>query len=301
MKHIFRFVLIILIFIAPLAAKQDYSVDTQFLKLQKKYSALLENLNTTLGYYISSYQTELIMNDIIDLMKKNNFYSVIVKDEEIKEFHNFIKINGRIYYNQSDKKIEKEKNTVLIKEDIFFENKKVGELFIYVEKDTKIPKLELSKEEKRWLESNPIIKLATMSYWPDNKNGLNFHKEVLKLINKYANINIIPITFDIWSEGYSKAVKGKDINGIMGLSYSKQREKEHFFYSPSYHFTPAYLITRKNDNEIKSINDLKGKTVYLKKDSITHKLAGEKLKETKIKDKKNRTGDVPGYETQKRG
>ncbi|MEA2050940.1 MAG: hypothetical protein U9O56_09455, partial [Campylobacterota bacterium] len=67
-----------------------------------------------------------------------------------------------------------------------------------------------------------------MDYWPHNDNGDSFHTELLKLINKYLGTNFIPIKYDAWSSGFSAATHGVDLHGIMGLSYSKDREEKYF-------------------------------------------------------------------------
>ncbi len=145
------------------------------------------------------------------------------------------------------------------------------------------PTIELTEQENLWIKNNPVIKLAVMSYWPKNKNGSNIHYGLIELLNKYANINIIPVTFNSWESGYKQVLNGKNINGIMGLSWSKEREKD-FLYTPAYDFTPCYLITRENDSTIKSFDDLKDKTIYLKEKSITHNIIRETSSTTKYID-----------------
>jgi len=144
----------------------------------------------------------------------------------------------------------------------------------------------LSQEEKNWLKQNPINKIAVMSYWPHTSTGDSLHTEILKLINQYAGTNIVPIKFTAWKDGYTRAIKANGLHGIMGLSYSKQREEKYFNYSPAYDFTPSYLITKKYNTSIKSFNDIKDKTIYLKDKSITHQMMDTKAPLTKIIDLK---------------
>ena len=146
--------------------------------------------------------------------------------------------------------------------------------------------LNLTEEENLWIKKNPVVKVAMMSYWPKNKQGSNIHYGLIDLINKYANINIVPIVFNSWESGYKQVLKGKNINGIMGLSWSKERENS-FIYTPAYDFTPCYLITREDEIMVKSFIDLKNKTVYLKENSITHNIINETSKSTKYIDLKN--------------
>ena len=142
----------------------------------------------------------------------------------------------------------------------------------------------LTIEEKKWLSNNPIARVAVMNYWPHKKDGSSLHTEILKLINKYAGTNIVPVKFDAWKFGFDKATKGEYLHGIMGLSWSEEREKKHFFYSPAYNFTPCYLITRNDDDSIKNLSDLKNKTVYLKNKSITHKMMSQEMPDANIID-----------------
>ena len=175
--------------------------------------------------------------------------------------------NNEILYNilqKSIKKISKE------------EYKKINDKWFASVIDTKEKgksgfietKLDLTKEEQEWLNKNPVLKIAVMSYWPVDEDGSNIHYRLLDLISKYSNLNIVPVGFTSWDTGYNQASNGTNISSILGLSWSAKRENS-FFYTPPYDFTPCYLITKEGNKEIKSFSDLKNKTVYLKKSSIT--------------------------------
>ncbi len=129
--------------------------------------------------------------------------------------------------------------------------------------------LHLTPEEKKWLKNNPMIKLAIMSYWEVDAEHNNLHTDLIKLLNRYGNLNIIPVAFNTWEDGFQEAISGENIHGILNLSYSQEREKS-FLYTQAYDFTPNYLIVREDDNETKSVKDLKNKTIYLKKKHISH-------------------------------
>ena len=150
----------------------------------------------------------------------------------------------------------------------------------------KTKKIHYTESEKKWLKNNPINKIAIMSYWPHDENRDSLHTEVLKLINKYAGTNLIPIEFNTWSDGFEKASLGDEIVGIMGLSWSKHREEKFFYYTSAYDFTPSYLLTKKENHSIRSLKDLNNKTILLKENSITHKLVQDNITNAKIIDKK---------------
>jgi PAS domain S-box-containing protein len=134
-----------------------------------------------------------------------------------------------------------------------------------------ITNLNLTIDEKNWLKKNPVLKMAVMNYWPIDEDGSNIHYRLIDLIKKYSNLDIVPITFNNWNSGYNQALNGTNIYGIFGLSWSKLRENN-FFYTPTYDFSPCYLVTKNDNKTIKSLNDIKNKTIYLKKDAITHEI-----------------------------
>lgn len=138
-------------------------------------------------------------------------------------------------------------------------------------------RISLTQEEEQWIKRNPIVKIAVMDYWESDDNGKTLHTEVLKLISEHIGINLSPVYFDDWNKGYEEAMRGDNVYGIMGLSWSEDREKKHFFYTPAYTFTPSYLIIKQDNKWVKSIEDLRGKSIYLKTNSITHRLVKEQL------------------------
>ena len=142
--------------------------------------------------------------------------------------------------------------------------------------------------EKKWIENNPIVKLAVMNFWNTNDNGESIHSDLIKLINKYSNLHVVPVKYDIWKKGFSAASKGDFIHGIMNLSWTKEREQKNFYYTKPYNFTPSQLIIKESDKSIKSINDLKNKTIYLRENSITHKTIDEQTPSTKVIDVTNK-------------
>ncbi|WP_457564943.1 ATP-binding protein [Caminibacter sp.] len=129
--------------------------------------------------------------------------------------------------------------------------------------------IQYTKKEQQYLKTHPVIYFSAMDYWPINQKGDSIHTNYIKLLNKYGGINIQPIFYHYWSEGFNAAKEGKT-QGIMALSFSKKRTK-FFFYTPPYNYTPYYLITLKN-SPIKTFKDLKGKKVYIAKESIIREI-----------------------------
>ena len=141
-------------------------------------------------------------------------------------------------------------------------------------------KIDFTDTEQLWLKEHPKIKFATMSYWEVDNNGNNIHYKFIELLSKYSGINIIPIMFNKWENGYIEAKKENNIDGILGLKWSEQREKNDFFFTKPYDFTPYYIIT--NDKRINSIDDIKTQIIYIKKDSILKEFIKKTIPNIKI-------------------
>jgi len=135
--------------------------------------------------------------------------------------------------------------------------------------------IEYTKEEKKFLKNNPVIYISSMLYWPVDNNGESIHTNYMKLLNKYGNLNLQPVYYKYWSDGFNDAKDGITY-GIMALSYSPKREKWFYFTKP-YNYAPYYLIVNK-ESGIHSIKDLKDKKVFIAKNSILREKLKNKFK-----------------------
>lgn len=137
------------------------------------------------------------------------------------------------------------------------------------------PSIYFTPDEKKWLARHPTIRLAYMNYWQINNSGENIHSDYIKLLSKYGNINISLVKYDSWKNGFEDAQKGINSYGILNLSWSKEREEKNYDYTKPYYFTPGYIIVKKDNDDIKSIEDLANKSIYVKEDSITSQIVKE--------------------------
>jgi len=64
--------------------------------------------------------------------------------------------------------------------------------FYYNDKENR---LLLTENEEKWLADNPMIKIAVMDYWESDSYGNNIHTDLIKLLNRYSNLNIVPTKF----------------------------------------------------------------------------------------------------------
>jgi len=154
--------------------------------------------------------------------------------------------------------------------------------FINIELFAISDKIELTPQEQQWIKQNSTIKIAVMDYWDHDENGNNIHYDFIELISRYGELNIIPVTFKSWDMGYNKAKLGENINGILNLSWSKDREANDFYYTKAYDYTPCYIITKKSNSNITKFDDLEDKQVIVKKGSISNELLKNRSKSTKI-------------------
>ncbi|WP_170827002.1 transporter substrate-binding domain-containing protein [Magnetovibrio blakemorei] len=138
----------------------------------------------------------------------------------------------------------------------------------------------LNDKEKLWLRQNPISRIAVMNNWPPydftDEEGRHYgmHSDLLRLINKHLGTNLIVLPFDAWPEAYTKAASG-EVDGILGLSWTKEREKT-FLFSSAYYYEPASVLMRVGDTPIKEWKGLNGKTILVPKNtSIIDKIKAE--------------------------
>lgn len=242
------------------------------------YTTYKELIDALLEHKVGAIYDDSVA--LSDYVLKNN------KNYIIKKLNLFSSTSNICAISNDTKKIEifndgfkniKKKTLIDIEQDwITDKSQRYYEIFYKTQKDI------FTNSEKEWLDKNPIIRVAVMNYWKSDDNGNSLHTEILKLLNKFSGINLVPIKYNTWKDGFSDAIKGSNVYAIMGLSYSKKREEKYFYYTKAYHFTPYYLITRKNDSSIKSFKDLKNKTVYVKEKSIINLIMKKKSPTTKI-------------------
>jgi len=126
-----------------------------------------------------------------------------------------------------------------------------------------------SSEEEQWLNNNPIIKLAVTTFIQPidivdeagNYTGLN--ADLIDLLNKKLGVNIVPEFFDSWGNVVKSAAKGV-VDGAFSLSITPEREKTILFSKP-YAFDPIIAVMARNNDDIESWNNLKGRTVSVVK------------------------------------
>ncbi len=202
------------------------------------------------------------------IQQKENILSVQITDLEYDEIYWQYKIKGKKDFNCTN-------GNIIDSSVIEYENKEIGRIDICYDKkilDLYNESLDYTKEELLWLKKNPVIKIAKMSYWASDILGKNVHIDYINLLSQYGGLNISLTDFDKWSSAIEATIKGEKVHGILDLSWSQEREDNKFLFSKPYFYTPMYIVVKKENNEIKSINDLENKTVLLQKEAITNEI-----------------------------
>ena len=133
--------------------------------------------------------------------------------------------------------------------------------------------VEFTKDEVEWIKENPVVKLGADNNWKpfDFADGSGNHtglsSEYLKLISKKTGLKF-DIYADVWSD-VIKDTKAKKNDGLTCAVETDERKKYLKFTTP-YLNVPTVIITRSENSEINSLNDLSGKSVALTKDSYIH-------------------------------
>ncbi|MGA1933676.1 transporter substrate-binding domain-containing protein [Arcobacter sp. YIC-464] len=196
------------------------------------------------------------------------FYSGIRKgDQTLKEF-----VESGIKKISYDELVELEKKWIIQDEYRYFEQKKQIDLLTF--------------EERLWLLRNQDIKFAVVKDW-ENYSILNkfgevegLHIDLLDIINKKLRTDFKYKAYDSWTSAYN-SVKEDKTEAIFGLSWSKSRE-EIFSFSPSYHYSPYYIVIHKDEDSIRTLADFKDKKVVTLENSITNEIIKEEVSSVNI-------------------
>ncbi len=130
-------------------------------------------------------------------------------------------------------------------------------------------KITLTKEEKTFIQSHPVIRFGTNYRWAPNvikkDDGTieGFDIDLIKLINERAGTNI-QIVVGRWSEMVEQA-KDLKIDGLAISAASKEREPFFNFSKPYSSVFPAFVVTATSKLKIDGINDLAGKSIAILK------------------------------------
>ncbi|MDD0842102.1 bifunctional diguanylate cyclase/phosphodiesterase [Pseudomonas sp. Gutcm_11s] len=136
--------------------------------------------------------------------------------------------------------------------------------------------LELSQEEKAWLEQHPQLRLGIDASWPPFEfrdeqgrySGLS--AAYVELIEKRLNMDIVPVEPSSWSEVMSSAKNGQ-LDLLPGIMSTPERQRDLAFTRPYLDF-PIVILTHRNGPQPSKLGQLYGLKVAVVQDYAPHEL-----------------------------
>ena len=124
-------------------------------------------------------------------------------------------------------------------------------------------KLDLTEQESKWLSENPVIKVAHDQDWKPfsfthNGQSKGFSVEYARLLAELLDVQFEFISGP-WHQVYTQATNN-DVDLILDLIKTPEREKNSFLYTPPYARNPNAIVTKKSATYT-DLNSLKGQTV----------------------------------------
>jgi len=199
--------------------------------------------------FLLKHGAKLKLEKLNDKSSVSNIYAITNKSNE-----QYIKI-----FNQGLSKINKEE-LAQIELDILGHKKGYYSGFLkFLDKS-----LNLSKEEKAWLQNKPLVNVggeldwAPFDFVKDGKyQGIS--KEIIDLIVKKTDLNIQYITGQTWKELLQDFRVGK-LDILPAMYFTDSREEYTNFTKP-YFKIKDYVFARSDDKSIKTQDDLKNKKI----------------------------------------
>ncbi len=137
-----------------------------------------------------------------------------------------------------------------------------------------LPGLNFTQEEMIFIENHPVIKIGVdpefvpFEFFNHEGEYQGIAAEYLSLIEVKTGLKFEITKGLTWPEAYEKAVAG-EIEILPAVSKTSEREK-YFYFTEPYYNIKRVIVTRDDNNSIRSFNDLKGKIVAVQENSSHH-------------------------------
>lgn len=145
--------------------------------------------------------------------------------------------------------------------------------------------LTFTPEEQEYIKNNPVVTLGSDYKWPPfdfvDKNGAptGLSYDYIQLIFQKSGLKF-KIYPAVWAETI-KNMQDKKFDGLTCAVKTEERDKFLYFTDP-YLSVPMVIIANINTNDIKTLDDLKGKVVSINKGSYIHEWLEEKYPSIKL-------------------
>ena len=148
--------------------------------------------------------------------------------------------------------------------------------------------IELSEQEKKWLDTHPVVRLAPPPDYPphdffdDHGRNIGITADYLNLIQRKLGRNFIKtVQCKHWEEVVQK-FKNNEIDLVGSVMKTMNREKYVLFTKPYIIAGKGVIITRNNESGNLTLKTLKNKTVCVAKCYATHEYIMEHYPELNI-------------------
>ena len=133
----------------------------------------------------------------------------------------------------------------------------------YITQD-KLPIINFTEEEKAFLRKKPIIKVHNELNWPPYNYSINnkaegFSIDYMNLLASKIGLEVQYISGFSWNE-YIEKLQKNEIDIMLNISKTPSRE-EKFQFTSAYTKNIDAIFVKKDNNNLKSLNDFKGKTL----------------------------------------
>jgi signal transduction histidine kinase/ABC-type amino acid transport substrate-binding protein/FixJ family two-component response regulator len=135
------------------------------------------------------------------------------------------------------------------------------------------PQIDLTPAEQMWLSQNPVIHYGIDPDWPplefqEGGRHVGFSADYLDLVGQRLGIRFEHVPTRDWSETLRLILEQRiDLVPCVGITEERRAFLE--FTRPYLSF-PLVIITRKDEGGIKSMEDLRGRSVAVAEDYYTH-------------------------------
>jgi two-component system sensor histidine kinase/response regulator len=131
-----------------------------------------------------------------------------------------------------------------------------------------------TEDELAFMKDNPVIRLGVdpgfvpFEFIDEDDQYKGIVADYLALISERTGLKFEVAKGLTWPETYDMAVAG-DIDALPAIGRTSERE-DHFLFSEPYYYYKRVIVTRDEDNHISGIDDLKGYTVAVQRNSSHH-------------------------------
>lgn len=131
-----------------------------------------------------------------------------------------------------------------------------------------------SNSELTFMEKHPVIRLGVdpgfipFEYIDIDGEYSGITADYLDLISKKTGLQFEVVKDLTWPEAYDKALAG-EVDALPAIGKTSERE-EHFLFSEPYYYFKRVIVTRDKDTSISGMDDLKGMSVAVQRNSSHH-------------------------------